>query len=230
MLTSNPFCTRWVRPGAVAYQFPELDGRDPNDTDTNLRLAQIVARLQRHRCGLLVGPHGSGKSTLLQTLRPFLDQAFTEIENIRLSAAGSDRLRDRYGHLRLATKRLFELQNRLPSGGLLVVDGAEQLWRFHLARLNRIARRRGQAVLATSHSPIGGMPVLYRTVITPELVIALTEKLLAETTPGVARVVRAELGRREWSRLTNVRDLWFDLYDVVQPYVVPPTPQPTPPE
>lgn len=96
------------------------------------------------------------------------------------------------------------------------------MWRPDLTWLLRKAKRRGQAVLATSHLPVGGMTVLHETEVTTGLVSRLTESLLTEASPHVAKIVRAELGRQDWSTLTNVRDLWFELYDVVQPHVVPP--------
>ena len=36
----------------------------------------------------------------------------------------------------------------------------------------------------------------------------------------VAELVRAELAKQDWPSLTNVRDLWFDLYDLVQPHMI----------
>ena len=58
----NPFSTRFVEPGAIAYRFPNADG-----------LAALVRRLdETGGWGQLVGPHGSGKSTLLASLLPAL--------------------------------------------------------------------------------------------------------------------------------------------------------------
>ncbi len=62
---SNPFCSRFVRPGAIGYHFPAGES-----------VESIVERL--HACqwrGALVGPHGSGKSTLLHALLPALNRA-----------------------------------------------------------------------------------------------------------------------------------------------------------
>lgn len=221
-LASNPFCTRLVRPGSVEYRFCEQTNGEPKPDDSQSRCVEIVSRLQQHRCGVIVGAHGSGKTTLLHSLRPALCDAFADIENVRLFASASGRLLARCQHARRLTKQVYSLQAQLWRGGLLVVDGAEQLWRPDLTRLLRKARRRGQAVLATSHSPVGGMTILHETEVTSVLVSSLTESLLTEASPQVAKIVQAELGRQDWSTLTNVRDLWFELYDVVQPHVVPP--------
>jgi hypothetical protein len=182
----------------------------------------MVASLHQHRCGMIVGAHGSGKTTLLHSLRPMLRDVFSEIKNVQLSAPSSVCRLARRQHARRAAKQLYSRQAQLRRGGLLVVDGAEQLWRLDLAWLLRKAKRRGQAVLATSHRPVLGMTILHETKVTRGLVSSLTESLLAEASPRVAKIVRAELSRQDWSTLTNVRDLWFELYDVVQPHIVPP--------
>ena len=65
---SNPFSTRYIRPGAIVYQFAEGDSA-----------AAMIDRLTA--CGgraQIIGPHGSGKSTLVATL----------IESLRQSGRG----------------------------------------------------------------------------------------------------------------------------------------------
>lgn len=215
-LRSNPFCTRLVRPGAVDYWF-----RETHTEDALSAIREIVTGLCECRRGLIVGAHGTGKTTLLYALRPGLHDSFEEVRYVQLSAPGSNRLRGRYIHMRRTARELFVRQAQLGHGGLLVVDGVEQLWRFDLWRLLRKAKRNGQAVLATSHHPVGGMRILHQTRVTRKLVRALTESLLADAAPELARVVLEELGRRECGGLTNVRDLWFDLYDVAQAHLVP---------
>ncbi len=215
-LSSNPFCTRLVRPGAIDYWFSENRTEDSQSS-----IMRIVASLQQYRRGLIVGAHGTGKTTLLHALRPILQDSFAEVQYVQLSAPCSRRLRGRYTHMRSAAQQLFARQSQLGQGGLLVVDGAEQLWRFDLWRLLRNARNASQAVLATGHQPVRGMRILHQTRLTRQLVHALTESLLLDVPPWLANVVLEELGRRECGRLTNVRDLWFDLYDVAQPHVVP---------
>lgn len=215
---SNPFCTRRVRPGALEYRFDELG---PVETDSGRsRSDEIVDALLRHRSGLIVGAHGTGKSTLLHSLRPQLWNLFPDVEHVQLSASRNLNLLPRLRHAFRQAQSLFARQAVLRHGGLLVVDGAEQILRVHLAGLLRNARWNDQAVLATSHQPIGGIPVLYQTKVTRSLVVALTDSLLAEVSPDVNRAVRAELCQRDWSTLTNVRDLWFELYDVVQPHLI----------
>ena len=62
--SSNPFSTRRVRPGAIAYCFPE-----------GVDVETLLARLHENGWrGEIVGPHGSGKSALLATLMPAIEQ------------------------------------------------------------------------------------------------------------------------------------------------------------
>ena len=66
---SNPFSTRFVRPGAIPFCFPQGEGA-----------GTLVTRLERQGWwGQIVGPHGSGKSTLLAQLRPHLEAAGCEV-------------------------------------------------------------------------------------------------------------------------------------------------------
>jgi hypothetical protein len=62
---SNPFATRFTRPGAIEYLFP-----------AGQSAASLVAQLaDQGWWGEIVGPHGSGKSTLVATLVPALREA-----------------------------------------------------------------------------------------------------------------------------------------------------------
>src|SRR5262245_55807228 len=62
---TNPFATRWVRPGVIPYYFAHT---------TNA--AAVVEKLKENRWrGAIIGPHGSGKSTLLASLAPLIESA-----------------------------------------------------------------------------------------------------------------------------------------------------------
>jgi hypothetical protein len=61
----NPFSTRHVRPGAIAYQFPPGKSAD-----------RLVQRLGENNWqGQIVGPHGSGKSALMAALKAAIEQS-----------------------------------------------------------------------------------------------------------------------------------------------------------
>ena len=83
-LESNPFATRYTRPGAITYQF-SLESRSdlppfgaacfspfesvsdvPSGADP--AACEIIGRLKAYQGNLIIGPHGSGKTTLLHSL------------------------------------------------------------------------------------------------------------------------------------------------------------------
>lgn len=209
-LRSNPFCTRFVRPGSLDYRFCDpAAGHD--------RLQKIVEELQRVRTGLILGPHGSGKTTLLHSLGPLLEDAFEHIASVQLFAPTSERFLPRLEHARRIFSAVSLQQAGLPDGGLLIVDGAEQLWRLDVWRLIRRVVSRGQAILVTSHTPIGGLTTIHHSQVNDSLIRELTETLLASEPPEVSELVRQQLCERDLTKLSNLRDLWFELYDLVQP-------------
>jgi energy-coupling factor transporter ATP-binding protein EcfA2 len=208
---SNPFCTRFVRPGSLDYRFgdPANDGQD--------RLQLIVEELKRVRTGLILGPHGSGKTTLLHSLGPLLADAFEHIASVQLFAPTSTSFCARLEHARRIFRTVSFQQAGLFDGGLLIIDGAEQLWRVDTWRLIRRALRRGQAILVTSHTPIRGLTTIHQSQVNDSLIRELTEALLANEPSEVSDLVRQQLCERDLTKLSNVRELWFELYDLVQP-------------
>lgn len=166
--------------------------------------------------GLIVGPHGSGKSTLLQTLRPVLQQRYSAVDWVRLTAPVSlppwSRLRRRVSNAGAIGERLRDL----PPGGLLVVDGLEQLHAAGRCWLRASLRGSGCDLLATSHRPLAGYATLFRTRITAPIVRELTESLVSTASPAVQAAVGRSLRRRDADCIDNLRDYWFDLYDVVE--------------
>src|SRR5262245_29398629 len=65
-IASNPFSTRFIRPGAIPFVFPAGVSQPSllNDFERFGRWCQII------------GNHGSGKSTLLHSLRPELERVY----------------------------------------------------------------------------------------------------------------------------------------------------------
>ena len=183
-------------------------------------LEQLVHGLVRDRIGLIVGPHGTGKSTLLHTLIPLLRQQFERVDLVRLHGASGMGVLSRWRHAGRVGRQAISASSRAGEGALLVVDGIEQLNRWHRRRLRWSCRRRGQAVLATSHRPLPGMRVLYTTRIDASMIHELVGRLLGPASAEVAALVRAEIERRDLDRVANLRDLWFELYDVVQPMLI----------
>jgi hypothetical protein len=187
---SNPFATCWTRPGALSFRFPE--GESPET---------LVARLAANGWwGEIIGPHGCGKSTLLAALLPALHDAGCSIQAITL----------RDGQ-RWLPRGYFKWENESTNDSrtLLVIDGYEQLGWLQRLLLKHRCRRAAAGLLVTSHSPTG-LPSLIALApnlpLIQQLVATLCERATMRITP--ADVVASHAGRG-----SNVRDVFFDLYD-----------------
>lgn len=231
---SNPFCTRIVRPGAIEYRF------DPQEDVEPLLDAPILDVLIRRICDtpfqLIVGPHGSGKSTLIRELVPRLSNHFAKLVEVQLhqpehqhyakpqSLSPDDAstrrwfaaIAERLVHAWKMAKWVAAKQREARSEGLLVIDGLEQLSWWSVYRIRRRAKRWGQTVLATSHRQHRGFATLRNTTLNSDQIIALTEWLIASLAESEQTQVRQELDRRSLGPQTNLRDLWFDLYDLIE--------------
>lgn len=180
----NPFSTRFVQPGAIAYRFPAPDG-----------LASLVARLhETNGWGQVVGPHGSGKSTLLASLLPALTA--WRVRHVRLNTSQRSLPAD-----------TFDTPER---DSLLVVDGFEQLGVLARRRVRRHCRRHGCGLLVTAHRS-AGLPELVRTGVSAD---AARELIAALVPPGGGWVLdgfdaAASLRRHRGS----LREVLFELYD-----------------
>ena len=185
---SNPFATRFVRPGAIPFLFPPA-----------IDAARLVARLAGLDWrGAIVGPHGSGKSTLLESLRPELLLAGRRVVHFALHD----------GERSLPpTPRESRLWN---SESLMIVDGYEQLSAWNRWRLERRPRRFGCGLLVTSHGPTR-LPESYRTAVDCELLERIVERVVG----GARRLISADDVRRAFSlHGQNVREALFALYDL----------------
>lgn len=209
---SNPFSTRFVRPGVRRYRFTASE----SDEGSKARLRQLAGQLTQRRVGLIVGPHGSGKSTLLSALSIVLREQFCEICHLQFQSPQRSAVTARFGHPWRNCFDLLRRQTKLSDGGLLVIDGVEQLSVLGSLLVRLAAWRRSQAILATGHVPLVGFPLLYRTSVSGDLVRRLTDELLSESTPEIRSLIDGEMDRQDWSKLTSVRDLWFECYEAVQ--------------
>lgn len=190
---TNPFSTRWVRPGAVAYRF--ASGFDAE---------ALVARLRDFGWrGAIVGPHGSGKSALLATLAPQVEQSGLIVRSVTLHD-GQRRLPGDFAWPACDEPR-----------GVIVVDGYEQLGWIARWKLNSHCRRSGWGLLVTVHScgAAAEFPVLYRA--SPNL--ATVERLIEEQLPPHDGLIQAgEIAAAFRDHHGNVRETFFSLYDLFE--------------
>ncbi|HJT77193.1 MAG TPA: hypothetical protein VJ739_08325 [Gemmataceae bacterium] len=190
----NPFATRWVRPGAIPYFFPE-----------GVSAAGLVERLRQAGWrGQVVGRHGTGKSTLLAALLPELRRAGREPLSVALHD-GTRRLpAEAWAGLAAAERQGRPL--------VMVIDGYEQLGRWERFCLRLRCRRHGHGLLVTAHGGVG-LPPLYRTEVTPQTAGRVLDHLLREWGSGITH---ADLAGRLAVRRGNLREALFDLYDVAE--------------
>jgi hypothetical protein len=185
---SNPFSTRFIRPGAVPFLF----GPDESAERLVSRLAGQAWR------GQIIGPHGSGKSTLLTALAGPLTAAGRRLWHVSLH---NDERR---------LPRGWSQEVRSQQANTIVVDGYEQLAAWQRCSLRMKCRFRGWGLLITAHSDVG-LPTIYQT--TSDLATArkVVDSLLTEEagrlTPEQVATAYSEAGG-------NVREALFRLYDV----------------
>jgi len=187
---SNPFATRFTRPGAIPFQFP------PGDSPQ-----QLIDRLsQQAWCGQIIGPHGSGKSTLLASLSPALAAAGRQVVLVRLHE-GQRRLPPE------VNPRTWQASTQL------IIDGYEQLGWFARFRLRRWQARRGCGLLVTAHAA-AGLPTLWHTEPTAERLAALVAQLLnrSQLEPAERALVDKTFERHRGDQ----REALFALFDVFE--------------
>lgn len=146
---------------------------------------------------------------------PRLEEQFTQIEFVQLHAAESNRLADQVLHAQKNGRQVRQIVAATPSGTLVIVDGIEQLGRLDRWRLRQLVSRENRSILATSHRNLAGFRTLYHTEVSRPLVEYLCRRLLQSCNAATANVVLDTIREREITPRTDVRKLWFDLYDVV---------------
>ena len=222
---SNPFCTRFTRPGAIVFRFVNrsddrggqtaLDSPNDDPAEKGDPIGKLVATLHVRRVGQIIGPHGTGKSTLIEALMPALSSRFGRVARVQLHASESASWFG-YRHRRKIGRRIRRLVDESGKAPLLIVDGAEQVSWIDRIRLRRHAFRNKKWLLVTSHRPLRGFAALYTTTVSRSLVESLSQKLLVSSADHTAAFVADALSKIEIDEGTNVRELWFDLYDAVQ--------------
>lgn len=186
-IDTNPFATRWVRPGAIAYRFAAHESPET-----------LIQRLNVNGgWGEIIGPHGSGKSTLLAALAPALEQQGRQIVKWELHSG------KRRGPTSL---RAIAADERTT----MIVDGYEQLSRWQQWRLKRYLRARRAGLVITAHES-HGLPTLWQTA--PSL--AMAQELARDLVAAHGGLITPEDVAAFYDRHHgNLRELFFGLYDL----------------
>ena len=218
---SNPFSTRFTRPGEIPYQFADSAG-----------LETLVDRFGHNRwVGQIVGPHGCGKTTLCHLLARELEHLFPNVNHVTIRSVTdiqSDFQSVRAEH----TPELERDSNLMPkldgsvnrdlNRTLTIVDGVERLsllqQRMLVSNLsrNRHNTSRGQSdsqetsdgLLITSHRRLKFVPVLYS--ITPTV---STFQSVAKFLNPSLDMSQAELAETFAAAGQNIREAIMLLYD-----------------
>jgi len=191
---SNPFATRYTRPGELPFIF---------DEETEDGLATVEKLLSRLRelgwWAEIVGPHGSGKTTLLTHL----------LKAVRNTGMAISLFTLRDGQRRLPRG----WQAMIQAGSLIAIDGYEQLRYVARWRVKRRCRQEGAGLIVTAHSSMR-LPTLYRTHASLEVSRQVIERLLPH---GAPRPSDDELVHLLDVFHGNLREVLFALYDRYEP-------------
>jgi hypothetical protein len=190
---SNPFSTRFVRPGSMPFYFPQ-----------GVSAEVLVDRLKQHDWrGAIAGPHGSGKSTLLEALVPVIERAGWQVRRVSLHD----------GERRLPNDFVWPKSGE--PAGVVVVDGYEQLGWWARRKLNAAVRKAGWGLLATVHSLPArfGLPEVYRVEPTMEAFQLVVDHLLAAQNTSIRP---EDVAAALHAHPHNLREALFALYDLVE--------------
>jgi hypothetical protein len=187
--SSNPFATRFTRPGAMEFLFPDGVSADG-----------LVARLREHSWqGEIVGPHGAGKSTLLASLIEPLTTAGRTVLQVTLHQGEA------------ALPQALDDWHPWNSATQVIVDGYEQLSWWSRSKLALRIGDRQAGLLVTSHAPTG-LPTLLR--VDPCLESA--EQVVRRLVPDEAVISRDNIEQAFRACDGNIREMLFQLYDLYQ--------------
>ena len=185
-LPTNPFATRFTRPGRLPPLGPH--GRPIDAT-------RLLARLAPGRVVAIIGPHGHGKSTLLAALTRAAAAAEPTVTAVRVRAP-------------LDSWRPLAAVLAARRQGFVACDGWERAIPGTAALVRLIAAARGLRVVVTAHGR-AWLPILARCETSPgllaEVVALLPDHGGLITGDDIDDACRRHAG--------NIREALYDLYD-----------------
>jgi hypothetical protein len=192
MTKTNPFATRYIRPGELPYIYPE-----------RLSAAALVEQLQGNNWrGQIIGPHGSGKSTLVADLTPALEDAGRVVVYRQVKPTDADERGQDY----------LELVATASGQTMLIIDGYEQLSWWTRRRIESGSGGQGCGLLITAHRDMG-LPALLQLQPSLETAEQVVQQLLP---PGDRTITRGDILAAWNASGENIREMLFKLFDVYQ--------------
>ncbi|HEY2413937.1 MAG TPA: hypothetical protein VGI40_16920 [Pirellulaceae bacterium] len=187
-MSSNPFATRFIRPGAIPFLFLDGDSAEA-----------IVGRLKACNWrGQIIGAHGSGKSTLVAMLAPLMEAAGRQVVMLKVGPG---------------QRRLPRIEkSSLSPVTQLIIDGYEQLSWWSRIWIQWLVWRSGGGLLVTAHADVG-LATLYATKSSEDVAAAVVNTLI--TAEGSA-LGPSEIADAYRAAGGNVRETLFKLFDVYQ--------------
>ncbi|MGB7348107.1 MAG: hypothetical protein WBD20_28030 [Pirellulaceae bacterium] len=185
--------------------------------------------MSQSRRSAIVGPHGTGKSTLLESMRDVLHETYRHIQWVQLRSSRIVTSQQAGDHAPLRTtasnnrQLAFEALQRLrvldakdpKANALLLIDGFEQLSWLDRWKLTRVAQRYGLHLLVTSHRRVRSFATVHCTGVDTATIRQLTIDLASSGSQLAQQAIEYELSSRDMATVDNVRDFWFEMFDVV---------------
>ena len=199
MMVTNPFSTRFTRPGAISFT---SDRVDPH------RLVGVLSDYRASRSGIfqIVGPHGCGKTTLTVAIAARL------AEQGRAARWLTVRGRSKTDPVRF--DHFLPRIDSQPRSEIMVIDGIESVNAVQRSCILRQMSKRAWRVVLTTHRPAWRVPVLAELQPSRERFHDLCKQLLGDHLVGE--------NKSDWQRMIeaaydnasgNFREAFFELYD-----------------
>lgn len=185
---SNPLSSRYIRPGAIPFFFPE-----------GCSAEGLVERLQQTAWhGQILGAHGSGKSALVAELISALHRAGRQVALYELHE----------GQRHLPPNFPPQTEGEKPL--VVLIDGYEQLSRLARFRLRRQCRQLGFGLIVTAHRSVG-LPELVRLQPEEKLAQKIVQWLLRDSP---VKITPEEVSAAYHAQKGDLREMLFNLYDL----------------